>query len=93
MCVARNYHITMERLIFWNTYYLLDDIIPMFADVVARTPALKSKYGNILFNRKKLPTKDRCTGFIATGDVTKDEGSWSLTTHSTLTESMECAVM
>ena len=64
----------MERLLFWNTYYLLDDIIPMFADVVARTPALKSKYGNILFNRKKLPTKDRCTGFIATGDVTKDEG-------------------
>jgi len=73
-CAARKYAISMEELIFWNTYYSLDYIVPMFADVVARTPALKSKYGGTLFNRKKLTTRDRCTGFIATGDMTKDKG-------------------
>lgn len=73
-CGARKYEISTETLIFWNTYYSLDYIMPMFADVVARTPALKNKYGSVLFNKKKLNSRDRCTGFMATGNVTKDKG-------------------
>ncbi len=79
---AKGAHVTLNDIITWNCYYSIDYMMSELPHLIAKHPDLNKKYGHIFAgtgNGDKTigsgeggGAKDRCTGFIAVGDYTKD---------------------
>ena len=76
---ARKAQLTMDDIIMWNCYYSLPYTIGSLPELINKNDKLKEKYGHIFPEGHKLKmgaseggASDKCTGFIALGDYTKD---------------------
>ena len=70
--------ITMKDIILWNCFYSFSYLFGNLTELVKNNHYLNSKYGYIFndvnahFGSREGGSTDRCTGFIAVGDYTKD---------------------
>jgi len=71
-------NITFKQLFLWNIWYSVDYIMPKLPELINNNVELKHKYGDIFENTnagkgaREGGARERCTGFIAVGDWTKD---------------------
>ena len=75
---------SLDDIIMWNCYYSIDYMVPFFPSLIKNNEILNKKYGNLFTHRtppgaqlKAHPSsegggQDKCTGFMAVGDYTKD---------------------
>lgn len=72
----RGVKLTLNDIILWNCYYSLGYMISYLPDLINENSYLKKTYGHLFEKNKKMDisggARDRCTGFIAVGNWTKD---------------------
>jgi len=70
-----NESITLDDIIMWNCYIMIDSMFSSIRDLLLKNPKLKKKYSH-LYDEKAFINKprmiERCSAFIAVGDYTKD---------------------
>jgi hypothetical protein len=72
-----NEDITIDDIIMWNSFLMIDSMFSSISDLIAKNPQLKKKYAHIyddtaFINKPRSRTVERCSAFIAVGDYTKD---------------------
>jgi hypothetical protein len=68
---------SINDIIVWNCYLMIDSMFPSISELVINNPILKKKYSHIydekaFINNPKSRLVERCSAFIAVGDHTKD---------------------
>ena len=75
---ARGAKVSLNDIIMWNCYYSLDYMVSFFPSLIHENDKLREKYGHLFSADHKIVRsgegggKDKCTGFIAVGNYTKD---------------------
>ena len=77
---ARNVKLSMDDLLMWNCNYSIPYIADYIPKLVVYNEKLNKKYGHLFAGGKLTDVltidygmkMDKCTGFIAVGDYTKD---------------------
>ena len=76
---ARGTRVTLDDIFFWNCYYSVGYMMGYLPKLIDENPDLKQKYGDIFPDDGSVASgvgeggaRERCSGFIAVGNYTKD---------------------
>ena len=75
---VRGTKVSIEDILLWNCYYSLEYLIGNLPSLIHKNDILREKYGDLfpldqkMSNFKEGGAKEKCTGFMAVGDYTKD---------------------